>query len=124
MWLQVASSSAWASSWFGWNQWYREVHCTESLGWKAETKSWPFQCNILNYLFFFTLLCNIAHLFHGRLQNPPDWQEILTYFRGSELQNYFTRILEDNLKVMLNALLTHNFPPSFPCFQNILNFLL
>ena len=33
------------------------------------------------------------------LQNPPDWQEILTYFRGSELQNYFTRILEDNLKV-------------------------
>lgn len=34
------------------------------------------------------------------LQNPPDWQEILTYFRGSELQNYFTRILEDNLKVL------------------------
>ena len=33
------------------------------------------------------------------LQNPPDWQEILTYFRGSELQNFFTRILEDNLKV-------------------------
>lgn len=33
------------------------------------------------------------------LQNPPDWQEILTHFRGSELQNYFTRILEDNLKV-------------------------
>jgi translation initiation factor RLI1 len=32
-------------------------------------------------------------------QNPPDWQEILTYFRGSELQNYFTKILEDNLKV-------------------------
>jgi ATP-binding cassette subfamily E protein 1 len=35
----------------------------------------------------------------GRFKNPPDWQEILTYFRGSELQNYFTRILEDNLKV-------------------------
>ncbi|KAF8779564.1 hypothetical protein HU200_002493 [Digitaria exilis] len=34
----------------------------------------------------------------GRFKNPPDWQEILTYFRGSELQNYFTRILEDNLK--------------------------
>ena len=31
-------------------------------------------------------------------QNPPDWQEILTYFRGSELQNYFTKLLEDNLK--------------------------
>ena len=34
------------------------------------------------------------------LQNPPDWQEILKYFRGSELQNYFTRILEDTLKVL------------------------
>ena len=32
-----------------------------------------------------------------RAQNPPDWQEILQYFRGSELQNYFTRILEDDL---------------------------
>ncbi|XP_047967223.1 ABC transporter E family member 2-like isoform X2 [Salvia hispanica] len=36
----------------------------------------------------------------GRFNNPPDWQEILTYFRGSELQNYFTRILEDNLKAI------------------------
>ncbi|CAH8539697.1 unnamed protein product [Heterobilharzia americana] len=34
----------------------------------------------------------------GRFKNPPDWTEILTYFRGSELQNYFTKILEDNLK--------------------------
>lgn len=34
----------------------------------------------------------------GRFESPPDWQEILQHFRGSELQNYFTRILEDNLK--------------------------
>ncbi|XP_062513621.1 ATP-binding cassette sub-family E member 1-like [Corticium candelabrum] len=34
----------------------------------------------------------------GRYSNEPDWQEILTYFRGSELQNYFTKILEFNLK--------------------------
>lgn len=33
----------------------------------------------------------------GRHDAPPDWTEILTHFRGSELQNYFTRILEDNL---------------------------
>ncbi|XP_033869738.1 ATP-binding cassette sub-family E member 1 isoform X2 [Acipenser ruthenus] len=32
---------------------------------------------------------------------PPDWQEILTYFRGSELQNYFTKILEDDLKAIV-----------------------
>ncbi|ERM98962.1 ABC transporter E family member 2 [Amborella trichopoda] len=34
----------------------------------------------------------------GRFRNPPDWEEILTYFRGSELQDYFIRLLEDNLK--------------------------
>lgn len=30
----------------------------------------------------------------GRFDDPPDWQEILLHFRGSELQNYFTKILE------------------------------
>ncbi|KAL8929924.1 MAG: hypothetical protein Q9208_001068 [Pyrenodesmia sp. 3 TL-2023] len=34
----------------------------------------------------------------GRYETPPDWEEILKYFRGSELQNYFTKILEDDLK--------------------------
>ena len=38
-------------------------------------------------------------------QNPPDWQEILQYFRGSELQNYFTKILEDDLKVTYSTIL-------------------
>lgn len=33
--------------------------------------------------------------------DQPDWQEILIYFRGSELQNYFTRILEDDLKAVV-----------------------
>ena len=37
----------------------------------------------------------------GRFESPPDWNEILVYFRGSELQNYFTRILEDNLKCII-----------------------
>lgn len=37
----------------------------------------------------------------GRFQDPPDWTEILTYFRGSELQNYFTKILEDDLKAII-----------------------
>jgi len=31
----------------------------------------------------------------------PDWTEILAYFRGSELQNYFTKIVEDNLKAII-----------------------
>jgi len=37
----------------------------------------------------------------GRFSNPPDWTEILAYFRGSELQNYFTKILEDDLKAVI-----------------------
>lgn len=28
----------------------------------------------------------------GRFDDPPDWEEILTHFRGSELQNYFTKV--------------------------------
>jgi len=37
----------------------------------------------------------------GRFDSPPEWAEILAYFRGSELQGYFTRILEDNLKCII-----------------------
>lgn len=43
-------------------------------------------------------------------QSPPDWQEILTYFRGSELQNYFTRVLEDNLKPVIKPQYVDHIP--------------
>jgi len=46
----------------------------------------------------------------GKFNNPPDWQEILTYFRGSELQNYFTKILEDNLKAIIKPQYVDNIP--------------
>jgi len=46
----------------------------------------------------------------GRFKNPPDWQEILTHFRGSELQNYFTRILEDNLKAIIKPQYVDHIP--------------
>lgn len=36
----------------------------------------------------------------GNFKASPDWQQILHHFRGSELQNYFTKILEDNLKAV------------------------
>ncbi len=45
-----------------------------------------------------------------RVQSPPDWQEILTYFRGSELQNYFTRILEDDLKAVIKPQYVDHIP--------------
>jgi translation initiation factor RLI1 len=34
-------------------------------------------------------------------QSEPSWQEILTNFRGSELQNFFTKLLEDNIKAII-----------------------
>ncbi|KAF3929233.1 hypothetical protein AA313_de0204775 [Arthrobotrys entomopaga] len=37
----------------------------------------------------------------GRYDNPPTWEEILKYFRGSELQNYFLRLLEENLRAII-----------------------
>jgi ATP-binding cassette subfamily E protein 1 len=37
----------------------------------------------------------------GRFDNEPDWNEVLVYFRGSELQNYFTKILEEDLKATI-----------------------
>lgn len=37
----------------------------------------------------------------GKFDDAPDWTEILQYFRGSELQNYFTKLLEDNIKAII-----------------------
>ncbi|DBB05960.1 hypothetical protein WJX82_003448 [Trebouxia sp. C0006] len=46
----------------------------------------------------------------GRFDDAPDWQEILTYFRGSELQNYFTRILEDDLHAIIKPQYVDHIP--------------
>jgi ATP-binding cassette, sub-family E, member 1 len=46
----------------------------------------------------------------GGEQNPPDWQEILTHFRGSELQNYFMRILEDDLHAIIKPQYVDHIP--------------
>ncbi len=46
----------------------------------------------------------------GKFDNPPDWAQILVYFRGSELQNYFTRILEDNLKAIIKPQYVDHIP--------------
>ena len=35
----------------------------------------------------------------GNYQNPPDWNEIIQYYRGSTLQDYFQKISEKSLKV-------------------------
>lgn len=37
----------------------------------------------------------------GRFDGPPEWSEVLRYFRGSELQSYFERIIRDDLKAIV-----------------------
>ncbi|KAK9462632.1 P-loop containing nucleoside triphosphate hydrolase protein [Lipomyces oligophaga] len=46
----------------------------------------------------------------GLFDNPPDWEDILRYFRGNELQNYFTKILEDNLKAIIKPQYVDHIP--------------
>lgn len=37
----------------------------------------------------------------GNFEDPPEWKSIIEYFRGSELQDYFTRLLEDSLRAVI-----------------------
>lgn len=46
----------------------------------------------------------------GRYDDPPEWREIIKYFRGSELQNYFTKMLEDNIKAIIKPQYVDNLP--------------
>jgi len=46
----------------------------------------------------------------GRFDDPPEWAEILTYFRGSELQTYFTKVLEDNMKTVMKPQYVDHIP--------------
>ena len=51
-----------------------------------------------------------ASLIVNFLQEPPTWELILEYFRGSELQNYFTRLLEDELKALMKPQYVDHIP--------------
>lgn len=46
----------------------------------------------------------------GRFASPPDWADILAFFRGSELQNYFTRILEDDVRAIIKPQYVDHIP--------------
>ena len=46
----------------------------------------------------------------GQYDAPPDWEDVLTHFRGSELQNYFTKILEDTLKATIKPQYVDHIP--------------
>lgn len=46
----------------------------------------------------------------GKFDNPPDWSDILVYFRGSELQNFLTKMLEDNIKAIIKPQYVDHIP--------------
>ena len=46
----------------------------------------------------------------GRFDNPPDWEEIIKHFRGSELQNFFTKVLEENIKALIKPQYVDHIP--------------
>ncbi|KNC87092.1 ABC transporter E family member 2 [Sphaeroforma arctica JP610] len=46
----------------------------------------------------------------GRFDSPPDWVEIIQYFRGSDLQNFFTKILEEDIKAVVKPQYVDHLP--------------
>ena len=46
----------------------------------------------------------------GKYDSPPNWDEILRHFRGSELQNFFGRVLEDNIKALIKPQYVDHLP--------------
>jgi ATP-binding cassette subfamily E protein 1 len=46
----------------------------------------------------------------GKFDAPPTWEDILIHFRGSELQNYFTRVLEEKLKALIKPQYVDHIP--------------
>jgi len=45
----------------------------------------------------------------GLLDEAPNWKDIVSYYRGSDLQSYFTNILQDKLTVAIKPQLEANF---------------
>lgn len=37
----------------------------------------------------------------GNFADPPEWKAVLKYFKGSELQGFFTKMLEDKMKALI-----------------------
>jgi ATP-binding cassette subfamily E protein 1 len=48
----------------------------------------------------------------GRFNDPPLWPEIISHFRGSELQSYFTKINECQLKATMKPQFVDKIPKS------------
>lgn len=59
----------------------------------------------------------------GRFDEPPDWQDILKHFRGSELQNYFTKVLEDDLRALIKPQYVDHLPKAIKGSKTVIMML-
>ena len=60
----------------------------------------------------------------GKYDNPPDWEDVIKYFRGSELQNYFTKLLEDDLKAIVKPQYVDQIPKAIRGPKKSVQFLI
>lgn len=60
----------------------------------------------------------------GKFDNPPDWEDVIKYFRGSELQNYFTKLLEDDLKAVVKPQYVDQIPKAIRGANKSVQFLI
>jgi len=57
-----------------------------------------------------SILCGRIKPNLGHVEPPmPEWAEIIKYYRGSDLQNYFKNLIEDNIKVTVKPQLDAGF---------------
>ena len=46
----------------------------------------------------------------GKYNENPDWEEVLKYFRGSEIQNFLTKMLQNDMKAIIKPQYVDNIP--------------
>lgn len=57
----------------------------------------------------------------GYYDNPPSWIEILQFFRGSELQNYFKKLIQKEMKCVIKPQQIHLLPKILQRRNNVSN---
>ena len=76
------------------------------LAGKTKPNLGKFTVSKIEHLFIIPAEVTLSYeLYLPILQDLPNWDDIPRHFRGSELQKYFTRLLEDKMKVLLQLYL-------------------
>ncbi|BFU19586.1 RNAseL inhibitor family protein, putative [Entamoeba histolytica HM-1:IMSS-B] len=55
----------------------------------------------------------------GQYKNPPSWAEIIKYYRGSDLQNYFKKLLDDQFKAEMKIQYVDSVPRTVNSIKSV-----